>query len=166
MRHAGDLLEHVQPAGNDGRTPQLALRPEQRALLVDPLDTAALADALRLVLTDDDLRAGLQTPRAGAGGTFHLGADRAAPLAVYRQAAAPSDAEPFQANASAHNHLAIGTTMNILHIYKDYPPILGGIENHVQLLAQGQAAAGHAVTVLVTNPAGRRTTVTTEHGVA
>ena len=55
--------------------------------------------------------------------------------------------------------------MRILHIYKDYPPILGGIENHVQLLAQGQAAAGHAVTVLVTNPAGRRTTVTNEQGV-
>jgi glycosyltransferase involved in cell wall biosynthesis len=55
--------------------------------------------------------------------------------------------------------------MRILHIYKDYPPILGGIENHVQLLAQGQAAAGHDVTVLVTNPAGRRTTVTMEQGV-
>ena len=56
--------------------------------------------------------------------------------------------------------------MRILHIYKDYPPILGGIENHVQLLAQGQAAAGHDVTVLVTNPAGPRTTVATEEGVA
>jgi rhamnosyl/mannosyltransferase len=56
--------------------------------------------------------------------------------------------------------------MRILHIYKDYPPILGGIENHVQLLAQGQAAAGHDVTVLVTNPAGPRTTVATEDGVA
>jgi glycosyltransferase involved in cell wall biosynthesis len=55
--------------------------------------------------------------------------------------------------------------MRILHIYKDYPPILGGIENHVQLLAQGQAAAGHDVTVLVTNPAGHRTTVATENGV-
>ena len=55
--------------------------------------------------------------------------------------------------------------MRILHIYKDYPPILGGIENHVQLLAQGQAAAGHDVTVLVTNPAGRRTLVTSEQGV-
>jgi glycosyltransferase involved in cell wall biosynthesis len=55
--------------------------------------------------------------------------------------------------------------MRILHIYKDYPPILGGIENHVQLLAQGQAAAGHDVTVLVTNPAGPRTTVATENGV-
>ena len=55
--------------------------------------------------------------------------------------------------------------MKILHIYKDYPPILAGIENHVQLLAQGQAAAGHAVTVLVTNPAGRQTTVTNEQGV-
>ena len=55
--------------------------------------------------------------------------------------------------------------MRILHIYKDYPPILGGIENHVQLLAQGQAAAGHDVTVLVTNPAGRQTVVTSEQGV-
>ncbi len=55
--------------------------------------------------------------------------------------------------------------MNILHIYKDYPPILGGIENHVKLLAEGQAGRGHAVTALVTNPAGRPTTIVQETGV-
>jgi glycosyltransferase involved in cell wall biosynthesis len=63
--------------------------------------------------------------------------------------------------------------MHILHIYKDYPPILGGIENHVRLLAEAQAARGHSVTVLVTNPAesrafggaGRRTLVSQEGGV-
>ena len=55
--------------------------------------------------------------------------------------------------------------MHILHIYKDYAPILGGIENHVRLLAEAQAARGHRVTVLVTNPAGRRTTITEESGV-
>lgn len=42
--------------------------------------------------------------------------------------------------------------MNILHIYKDYYPVLGGIENHIKQLAEAQAAAGHEVTVLVTNP--------------
>ncbi|HUF37993.1 MAG TPA: glycosyltransferase [Anaerolineales bacterium] len=46
--------------------------------------------------------------------------------------------------------------MNILHIYKDYSPVLGGIENHLRMLAERQAAAGHAVTVLVTNPGGQR----------
>lgn len=40
--------------------------------------------------------------------------------------------------------------MKILHIYKDYYPVLGGIENHVKLLAEAQAARGHDVTVLVT----------------
>lgn len=55
--------------------------------------------------------------------------------------------------------------MNILHIYKDYPPILGGIENHVNVLAEGQTGCGHDVTVLVTNPAGPRTTVLRENGV-
>ncbi|MCX6030234.1 MAG: glycosyltransferase [Chloroflexi bacterium] len=55
--------------------------------------------------------------------------------------------------------------MNILHVYKDYPPILGGIENHVKLLAEGQAGRGHAVTVLVTNPTGSRTTRTVENDV-
>ena len=55
--------------------------------------------------------------------------------------------------------------MKILHIYKDYPPILGGIENHVKLLAEGQAARGHAVTALVTNPAGLHSTETMENGV-
>ena len=41
--------------------------------------------------------------------------------------------------------------MKILHIYKDYYPVLGGIENHIKLLAEGQARRGHEVTVLVTN---------------
>ena len=41
--------------------------------------------------------------------------------------------------------------MNILHIYKDYYPVLGGIENHLRALAEGQAARGHEVTVLVAN---------------
>jgi glycosyltransferase involved in cell wall biosynthesis len=44
--------------------------------------------------------------------------------------------------------------MRILHVYKDYFPILGGIENHMKTVAEAQAAAGHDVTVLVTNPGG------------
>jgi glycosyltransferase involved in cell wall biosynthesis len=55
--------------------------------------------------------------------------------------------------------------VRILHIYKDYYPVLGGIENHVRLLAEAQAARGHCVTVLVTNPAGIRTTVIDENRV-
>ena len=55
--------------------------------------------------------------------------------------------------------------MKIIHIYKDYWPILGGIENHVKLLAEGQAARGHAVTALVTNPGGLKSTVSRENGV-
>lgn len=55
--------------------------------------------------------------------------------------------------------------MNILHIYKDYFPVLGGIENHVRLLAEGQAARGHQVTALITNPDGLRTTAIDEAGV-
>lgn len=41
--------------------------------------------------------------------------------------------------------------MKILHVYKDYYPVIGGIENHVRLVAEQQAAAGHDVTVLVTS---------------
>jgi glycosyltransferase involved in cell wall biosynthesis len=54
--------------------------------------------------------------------------------------------------------------MNILHIYKDYYPVLGGIENHVRILAEAQVARGHTVTVLVANPE-RHTTVETLNGV-
>jgi len=54
--------------------------------------------------------------------------------------------------------------MNILRIYKDYHPILGGIENHIKILAEAQAAAGHRVTVLVCDP-GLRTRVETRNGV-
>lgn len=54
--------------------------------------------------------------------------------------------------------------MNILHLYKDYFPILGGIENHIKVLAEAQVAAGHQVTVLVCDP-GRRTRTETCNGV-
>lgn len=42
--------------------------------------------------------------------------------------------------------------MRILHIYKDYYPVLGGIENHIRTLAEAQIRFGHEVTILVTNP--------------
>ncbi|MBI5300727.1 MAG: glycosyltransferase [Chloroflexi bacterium] len=41
--------------------------------------------------------------------------------------------------------------MNILHIYKDYFPVVGGIENHVKMLAEAQVALGHDVSALVTS---------------
>ncbi len=42
--------------------------------------------------------------------------------------------------------------MKILHIYKDYFPVLGGIENYIKVLAEAQAAAGHQVIVAVCDP--------------
>jgi glycosyltransferase involved in cell wall biosynthesis len=54
--------------------------------------------------------------------------------------------------------------VNILHLYKDYYPVLGGIENHIKVLAEAQAVAGHQVTVLVCDP-GRRTRTETRNGV-
>jgi glycosyltransferase involved in cell wall biosynthesis len=41
--------------------------------------------------------------------------------------------------------------MHILHLYKDYYPVLGGIENHIRLLAEAQVRRQHQVTVLVTS---------------
>lgn len=55
--------------------------------------------------------------------------------------------------------------MRILHVYKDYHPVLSGIENHLRVVAREQAERGHAVTVLVTNPAGMQTSVREEEGV-
>jgi rhamnosyl/mannosyltransferase len=54
--------------------------------------------------------------------------------------------------------------VKVLHVYKDYAPVLGGIENHLRLLATRQARAGLEVTVLVAHP-GRRTTIGDEEGV-
>jgi glycosyltransferase involved in cell wall biosynthesis len=54
--------------------------------------------------------------------------------------------------------------MRILHIYKDYFPVLGGIENHIKVLAEAQAARGHEVSVLVAHPE-PRTAVETINGV-
>ncbi len=45
--------------------------------------------------------------------------------------------------------------MRILHVYKDYYPVLGGIENHIRLLAESQARYGDDVTVLVTGDSWR-----------
>lgn len=42
--------------------------------------------------------------------------------------------------------------MKILHVYKDYfPPVRGGIEGHINLVANKQRNMGHSVEVLVSN---------------
>lgn len=55
--------------------------------------------------------------------------------------------------------------MYILHVYKDYYPVLGGIENHLRMVARAQVRWGHDVTVLVTNPHGSITTEENDGGV-
>lgn len=54
--------------------------------------------------------------------------------------------------------------MHILQVYKDYYPVVGGIEGHLRLLAEGLAGRGHQVTVL-TNAPGRRGAVGAVGGV-
>ena len=54
--------------------------------------------------------------------------------------------------------------MHILHIYKDYYPVVGGMENHIRMLAEALVQRGHAATVLATNP-GSRTQVEDLNGV-
>jgi glycosyltransferase involved in cell wall biosynthesis len=41
--------------------------------------------------------------------------------------------------------------MRVLYLYKDYFPVLGGIENHIRVLAEGLRARGVETRVLVTN---------------
>ncbi len=55
--------------------------------------------------------------------------------------------------------------MRIVHIYKDYFPVLGGIENHLKLLAESQAARGHDVTVVVTQLKDQKTKIENVNGV-
>jgi len=55
--------------------------------------------------------------------------------------------------------------MQVLFVYKDYYPVLGGIEGHVRLLAEGLAARGINVQVLVTNT-GRQTITRQLNGVS
>ncbi|MBN1876174.1 MAG: glycosyltransferase [Anaerolineae bacterium] len=54
--------------------------------------------------------------------------------------------------------------MKILHIYKDYFPVLGGIENYIKILAEAHVAAGHQVIALVCDP-DPKTKVTDMNGV-
>lgn len=45
--------------------------------------------------------------------------------------------------------------MRVVHVYKDYHPVIGGIEGHVRLLAECQARQNLDVTVLVASPSAR-----------
>lgn len=44
--------------------------------------------------------------------------------------------------------------MHIVHIYKDYAPVLGGIEGHIRTLAVGLVRRGVEITVVVCQPRG------------
>ncbi len=54
--------------------------------------------------------------------------------------------------------------MKILHIFKAYPPVVGGIEYHIRALAEAQQRRGCTVTVLAASARGR-STVSNEAGV-
>lgn len=54
--------------------------------------------------------------------------------------------------------------MRVLYVYKDYFPIVGGIEGHIRILAEGLASRGIDVEVLVTN-ASRHTVSEVRNGV-
>jgi glycosyltransferase involved in cell wall biosynthesis len=43
----------------------------------------------------------------------------------------------------------------ILQVYKDYYPVVGGMENHIKMLSEALVQRGHQVTVLVTHPTAR-----------
>lgn len=49
----------------------------------------------------------------------------------------------------------IAARMRVVHVYKHYYPVIGGIENHVRMLAEEQVRRGYEVTVLAASP-GRR----------
>jgi len=70
----------------------------------------------------------------------------------------PSHTTPDDHRDAAAPPARAARPLEILHVYKDYFPVVGGIENHVRSLAEAQAAAGHRVTVLVASRA-RRTEV-------
>ncbi len=125
---------------------------------VETLHATSLQTALERVLDDGALRAKLREKGLARAAQFSWQDTAARTFGLYRRIA----------NAGTGWDL-----LKILHIYKDYWPILGGIENHVKLLAEGQAARGHAVTALVTNsannargfPAGLKSTVSQENDV-
>jgi len=49
----------------------------------------------------------------------------------------------------------IAARMRVVHVYKHYYPVIGGIENHVRTLAEEQVRRGYEVTVLAASPARR-----------
>ena len=54
--------------------------------------------------------------------------------------------------------------MKILHIFKAYPPVVGGIEHHIRLLAEAQQRCAGDVTVLAASANGHAT-VSQENGI-
>lgn len=55
-------------------------------------------------------------------------------------------------NVCAPTQMECSLKMRILQLYKDYAPVVGGVENHIRVLAEGLHARGHQVQVLVTSP--------------
>ena len=178
-------------AARAGSLPEIA---GEAALLVDPLDVPALAEAIRAVSRDAALRADLAQRGRQQAARFTWRRTAEMMLAVYDEAIAaqgkrqeargktpppyssptstspspapfplplgegegsspsPSTPSPSSASPPPSTLHPPPSPLRILHVYKDYPPVLGGIEGHLRLLATRLAARPDlAVTVLVTS---------------
>ena len=56
--------------------------------------------------------------------------------------------------------------LRVLHCYKAYPPVVGGIEGHVGQVARGLAGRGHEVEVVTTAPPSHHAAPPADDGVA
>ena len=106
----------------------------QAALTFDPEQVSDITAALARLLGEPELRTRLSRAGREQASTFSWSRTAAETLHAYRRVAGIRE-----------------ETMKLLHVYKDYAPVLGGIENHIRLLAEKQAAAGNRVTVLATS---------------
>ncbi len=121
-----------------GRTSSLPEVAGDAAFYFDPANTESIAQAIRALVADGNLRRQLVRARPPPGQAVLVGTHRRQytrhlpqPHAVSQRGKKP--------------------TMRILHIYKDYAPVVGGIENHIRTLSEGLQSCGVDARVLVTN---------------
>ena len=125
----------------------------ERGLICSQGDTVGLAKGIKFLLRNDTYREkAISAARTFVQREYSINRLLNEISAIYLNVIMVESPEALVSETMESSPVSLKRSLTVLHVYKDYyPPVIGGVEGHINLLANGLKTRGVRVNVLVSN---------------